>query len=89
MHLTKARELREERARKITEARAIYDKSGRTKEDETKFDAIMAEADGLKTQIDREERLENAETETRRTGAPPNARIELASPDALKQMIHL
>jgi HK97 family phage major capsid protein len=76
MHLTKARELREERARKIAEARAIYDKSGRTKEDETKFDAIMAEADQLKTQIDREERLDEAEIEVRKSGAPPSGAID-------------
>jgi HK97 family phage major capsid protein len=75
MNLTKARELREERARKVEEARAIYDKSGRTKEDETRFDAIMAEADAMKIQIDREERLEAAETETRSTGKPPASLI--------------
>lgn len=76
MNLTKAREQREERARKIAEARAIYDKSGRTKEDDVRFDAIMAEADGLKSQIDREERLEAVETEIRGTGKPPAALID-------------
>lgn len=82
MNLTKARELREERARKIAEARAIYDKSGRTAEDDAKFDAMMAEADALKTQIDREERLESAETEIR-GGKPPAGRVEPGSADAL------
>lgn len=86
MNLTKARELREERARKIAEARAIYDKSGRTKEDETKFDAIMAEAEGLKTQIDREERLAAAETETRASGAPPAGRVDPGDPDVVKHV---
>lgn len=71
MDLTKARELREERARKVAEARAIFDKSGRTAEDDKKFDAIMVEADALKVQIDRCERIDSAETETRATGAPP------------------
>lgn len=82
MNLTKARELREERARKVAEARAVYDKSGRTKEDEAKFDAIMAEADALKEQIEREERLEAAEKETR-NGRPPADPIGGGRGDAL------
>jgi len=85
MNLSKARELREERARKITEARAIYDKSGRTKEDEARFDAIMVEADQLKTQIEREERLEASETELR-GGAPPRGAVDPGSPDVVKHV---
>lgn len=75
MNLTKARELREERGRKVAEARAIYDKSGRTAEDEARFDAIMNEAETLKVQIDREERLEASEAEIRAGGAPPRESI--------------
>lgn len=71
MNLTKARELREERARKITEARSIWDASKKTTEDETRLDQALQAADALKVQIEREERLETAETETRASGAPP------------------
>lgn len=71
MNLTKARELREERARKVTAARTAWDASPKTKEDEVRLDAALADADSLKTQIEREERLESAETETRITKAPP------------------
>jgi HK97 family phage major capsid protein len=86
MNLTKARELREERARKIAEARAIYDKSGRTADDDKKFDSIMAEADGLKVQIDREERLEAAETESRGSGRPPAGQVDPENPDVIKHV---
>ena len=85
MNLTKARELREERGRKVAEARAVLDKSGRTKEDEVRFDAIMAEADALKVQIDREERLDAAETETR-TGKPPADPIATGNEDSVKHV---
>jgi HK97 family phage major capsid protein len=71
MHLTKARELREDRARKITEARAAWDASQKTKEDETRLDAALADADKMKTQIEREERLETVETEIRGASRPP------------------
>ena len=41
-NLSKARELREKRAKLVADARAIYDNSARTKEDNEKFDAMMA-----------------------------------------------
>lgn len=81
MNLTKARELREKRAKLVTDARAIYDASGRTAEDTKKFDTMMDEADGLKAQIDREERLETAERETRGNGAPPPRESISGSPE--------
>jgi HK97 family phage major capsid protein len=75
MHLTKARELREERARKISEARAAWDASQKTKEDEQRLDAALADADKMKAQIEREERLDATELEIRTTGKPPAAII--------------
>lgn len=72
-NLTKARELREKRAKLVSDARVIYDSSTRTAEDSTKFDTMMAEADTIKTEIDREERLDSVEKELR--GAPPTGRV--------------
>jgi HK97 family phage major capsid protein len=74
--LSKARELREKRAKLVADARAIYDSSARTAEDTKKFDAMMDEADGVKVEIDREERLETSERETRGSGHPPAGRID-------------
>jgi HK97 family phage major capsid protein len=78
-NLTKARELREQRARNITEARAAWDASPKTKEDETRLDTALGDADKLKLQIDREERLDAAENETRTTGRPPAGSVGLLS----------
>lgn len=71
MHLTKARELREQRSEMITKARAAWDTSQKTKEDEQRLDTALADADKLKVQIEREERLDAAEIELRQTGKPP------------------
>jgi HK97 family phage major capsid protein len=71
MNLTRARELREERARKIAEARAAWDASPKTKEDEQRLDTALTAADKLKADIEREERLEASEIEIQRTGKPP------------------
>jgi len=56
------RELREKRAKIVTDARAEYDKidsakDGEIAEIEARFDTMMGEADRLKERIDREERL--------------------------------
>ena len=59
----KSKELREKRAKLVVDARAIVDKENPTAEDTTKFDALMAEADRLKVEIDRVERLETSEAE--------------------------
>jgi HK97 family phage major capsid protein len=77
---SKARELREDRARQVTEARATWDASQKTKEDETRLDAALVDADKIKVQIEREERLEAAEIETRTTGRPPAAIIPAVDP---------
>lgn len=61
--------LREKRAKLVTDARAELDKitdktpEAEAKEINTRFDSMMAEADRLKADIDREERLTAAETD--------------------------
>ena len=61
------KDLREQRAKLVADARALYDSikpdtaPGEAKEIEAKFDGMMEEADGLKAKIDREERLETSE----------------------------
>ena len=76
MDHVKARELREQRAKLVADARAIFDKETRTAEDTAKFDTMMASADALKLDIDRIERVEAAVKETRATGKPPAGQIE-------------
>lgn len=75
------KQLREQRAKAVADARAIYaeaDKASRqpTAEETQKFDAFMAEADRLKADIDRRERLdaeERALGESQGRKADPNA----------------
>lgn len=83
MNLSKARELREARARKFSEARTIYDASTRSKEDTAKFNTAMDEVEALKVQIDAEERMDALDTEFRGRpgGAPPNGPINPGSPE--------
>jgi HK97 family phage major capsid protein len=75
MNLTKARELREERARLYKEARDLYDGSTQTKEDIAKFNAAMDKCDELKAQIDAEERADATDKELR-AGAPPRGKVD-------------
>jgi HK97 family phage major capsid protein len=65
--LLKSKELRQQRAKLVTEAQEILKKDKLTAEDRGKFDAMMTDADNLKADIDRYERVE-AEA---RTGARP------------------
>jgi HK97 family phage major capsid protein len=82
MQLTQARDLREQRAKLVQQARDAYDsKTGTPEERSARFDSIMADADRLKPEIDRAERLEAAETETRSSGAPPQAGLPSAGND--------
>lgn len=53
MSLAKAKELREERAKLHTEATALLESEEMSAEDETRFDAIMADCDKLEAQIKR------------------------------------
>jgi HK97 family phage major capsid protein len=61
------KDLREQRAKLVADARALYDSiktetpAAEAKEIESKFDGMMADADGIKARIDREERLEASE----------------------------
>ena len=73
MNLSKARELREQRKKICEQANAVLDNNQLTAEERNKqFDTMMADADRLKTDIDRHERLETLEAEMRGTSAPPN-----------------
>lgn len=64
MLYAKAKELRETRAGLVAQAQKLLTASERlSPETETKFDALMAEADRLKTEIDRVERLIATEQE--------------------------
>ena len=70
-------ELRDKRARLITEARSVMESAtnGMTAEDETRFDALMAEGDSIAKRIARMESLESAEngmTGTRGRIVPPS-----------------
>lgn len=61
------KDLREQRAKLVADARAMYDSindktpAAEAKEIEAKFDAMMEDADTIKARIDREERLEASE----------------------------
>ncbi|MFT8795169.1 MAG: phage major capsid protein [Acetobacter orientalis] len=57
----KSKELRAKRAKLIDDARALANGESMTAEQATQFDAMMAEADQLKGQIDRIEKAENAQ----------------------------
>jgi HK97 family phage major capsid protein len=60
----KSKELRAKRAKLIEDARALISVDAPTAEATTKFDEMMAEADGLKAQIDRIERADTLASET-------------------------
>jgi|CXWL01.1.fsa_nt_gi HK97 family phage major capsid protein len=63
MSLQKIKDLREKRATLVAQAQAILKQESLSKEDETKFDAMMAESDKLKTDLDRLQRATDAQTE--------------------------
>lgn len=63
MSLAKIKALREERAKLVADAQAILKQEKMSPEDEKKFDALMAEADAKKAEIDRHERAQAAERE--------------------------
>ena len=84
MELIKARQLREQRKKLTVEAQALLTGETITNEQRAKFDAIMADADKLKEDIDRLERLEEPEFRA----APPNSRAawnELAPEERQKK----
>jgi hypothetical protein len=57
----RSKELRAQRAKLIEDARALISGDSPSEEDTTKFDAMMAEGDKLKAQIDRIERADELE----------------------------
>jgi HK97 family phage major capsid protein len=59
----KSKELRAKRAKLIEDARALISGDAPTAEQTAKFDEMMAEADGLKAQIDRIERADTLHAE--------------------------
>lgn len=63
MPLDKVKQLREERAKLVADAQAILKQEKMSAEDEKKFDAIMADVDAKKSDIDRFERVMAAERE--------------------------
>lgn len=63
MSFDKIKALREQRAKLVADAQAILKQDVMSAEDEKKFDALMAEADQKKAQIDRCERAMAAERE--------------------------
>lgn len=79
------KELREKRAEVVAKAQALIPKTGSmSAENRTQFDAMMAEANTLKGDIDRLEQLAAAEAETRATTAPPNPTI--GAPGAVSEV---
>ena len=82
MSLTKARELREQRRKIYEQAQAVLNNPALNKEERTtQFDKHMTEMNDLKAEIDRYERLEALEQETRGLGAPPRE-VPGNNPDA-------
>lgn len=63
MSLAKIKALREERARLVAEAQAILKQDKMSPEDEKKFDALMADVDAKKAEIDRHQRALDVESE--------------------------
>lgn len=66
MSLERIKALREERAKLVADAHAILKQSSMTKEEEAKFDALMADADAKAAEIARHERVMASEQELSR-----------------------
>jgi len=88
MSLSKARQLREQRAKLVADAQALIPAEGQplTPENRGNFKKMMDDADALKGDIDLIERSEAQENELRTTQKPPEARIDVnvnnpAAPD--------
>jgi HK97 family phage major capsid protein len=73
MHYSKAKELRAKRAKICSDAAAVLENQALAAEERSRqFDTMMADADLLKTEIDRWEKVETLEAETRGSAAPPS-----------------
>jgi HK97 family phage major capsid protein len=66
MSFEKIKALREQRAKLVADAQAIIKQEKMSKEDEVKFDAMMADSDAIKQDLDRHERASNAEQDLSR-----------------------
>lgn len=78
-------ELMEKRAKLVADAQAILKQEKMSKEDEQKFDRLMADADELKTQIDRVERVENVERELNERSTQSAGRLHISEDEAREQ----
>jgi HK97 family phage major capsid protein len=63
MSLQIIKELREKRAKLVADAQAILRQPSMSKDDEAKFDRLMAESDQVKAEIDRHQRALDAQAE--------------------------
>jgi HK97 family phage major capsid protein len=83
----RSKDLRAERAKLITDARALVDKANPSAEDSAKFDAMMAESDNLKAQIDRVERMERdaLELNAAQAAAPGGVALPGRLPEGVTQ----
>ena len=93
--LSKIRELREKRAKLVTDAQALIPRDGQKipAEQRQKFDGLMTEADELKETIDRMERANDADAELRSTERPPESQpggtpaAAITDPDLQTQLV--
>lgn len=84
MSLDKIKQLREERAKLVADAQAILKQEKMSAEDEKKFDAIMADVDAKKVELDRFERVLNVERELSQR-VEQRAGIMQISPDQIRE----
>lgn len=84
MSLDKIKQLREERAKLVADAQAILKQGKMSAEDEKKFDAIMADVDAKKVELDRFERVLNVERELSQR-VEQRAGIMQISPDQIRE----
>jgi HK97 family phage major capsid protein len=85
MSLSKARALREQRAKLVADAQALIPTTGQlTAEVRAQFDAMMKDADVLKGDIDRIEAAEAAVEETRAV-RQPESRIQTRSKEVIEK----
>ncbi|MDP2381230.1 MAG: phage major capsid protein [Nitrospirota bacterium] len=80
MSFEKIKALREQRAKLVADAQAILKHEKMSKEDEAKFDTMMADSDAIKAELDRHERASSAEQDLSRR-IEQRAGREHVSPD--------
>lgn len=86
MSLVKVKALREERAKLVADAQAILVKAEQiSKDDEARFDKMMADADSIKANIDRLEKVMSAEHELSQRVEQRAGRDNISISDAKNQ----